>query len=334
MAGKIILFLLLLIGGMSLWGMLIQKDLATKYPPPGEMVDVGGYRMHLNCQGVVYSESRPTVVMEAAELSTNWELVQPEVANFTRVCSYDRAGLGWSERGPKLRTKGNIVAELHTLLARGGVEPPYLLVGHSKGGMYVRLYANEYPDEVAGMVLVDAAHESQEARFPDAITQLNQDGRKQTVWLLGLIRRLNSFGTLTPILKMASGQLLGTVPEQVREISLAVILSDKFFDTVREETAVLEAHFAEIQAVGITSLGEIPLVVLTAVDQFSALEGRVPDGDIEELITVVGELQGELAGLSPNGKLVDVADSGHFIQVDQPQVVIDVIREVVEAVRD
>ena len=123
-AGGVILLFLLLVGWMCLRGRRIRTDLAAKYPPPGRMVDTGGYRLHINCQGYRHSNGTPTVVMEAAEFSTSWDLVQPEVAKFARVCSYDRAGLGWSERGPNPRTAGSIVKELHRLLGQAGVEPP------------------------------------------------------------------------------------------------------------------------------------------------------------------------------------------------------------------
>jgi pimeloyl-ACP methyl ester carboxylesterase len=331
--GGAVLLLFLLVGGMCLRGRRIRKDLAARYPPPGQMVDVGGYRLHINCQGCEHGHDTPTVVMEAADFSLSWDLVQPEVAKFASVCTYDRAGLGWSERGLKPRTAGNMVEELHTLLGQAAVEPHYVLVGHSKGGLFVRLYAHEYPDEVAGMVLVDAAHEEQELRFSEAIARLNQRGRRQTVWLLGLMRRLNAIGLLATISRRYSARLLSTIPEQVREMSLAVVLSDRFFNTVAEETLSVEENYAAVRAAQITSLGEMPLIVLTAVDQFAALERQVPPEDVEHLRAVVGELQAELAALSPHGRQVMVEDSGHYIQVDQPQMVIDAIREVVEAVR-
>lgn len=323
---------LLLFGWLCFTGNRIKEGLKQKYPPLGQMVDVGGYRLHINCQGD-HEDNTPTVVMEAAEFSLSWALVQSEVAGFTRVCTYDRAGLGWSEAGPDPRTATNIVKELHTLLEQSGVEPPYVLVGHSKGGMYVRMYAHEYPGEVVGVVLVDSSHEEQELRFPEAITELNQKGRKQTTGLLNIVRPLNSIGLVTPILKNNSNVLLSTLPESVREMGLAVALKDTFLKTVVAETEALEDTFAQVREAKITTLGEMPLIVLTAVDQFDTLEGQVSAEDVEQLKKIVYELQVELSGLSSNGKLVLVEGSGHHIQVERPEVVIDAIREVVETLR-
>ncbi|MFC2031595.1 alpha/beta fold hydrolase [Chloroflexota bacterium] len=327
-----VLLLFLLAGLLSLRGSRIRRDLAAKYPPPGELVDTGGYHLHICCQGRDRSQGTPTVVLEAADFSLSWDSVQPGIARFARVCSYDRAGLGWSERGPA-RTAGNIVKELHTLLETAGMAPPYVLVGHSKGGLFVRLYAHVYPDEVAGMVLVDSAHEEQELRFPESITRLNQSARKQTVRLMALVRRLNVSGILTPALRRYSGALLSTVPERVREAGLAVALSGRFLKTVIEETESMEEHYAAVRAARITTLGEMPLTVLTAADQFEGLERHVTVKDVEQLRTVVSEMQAELAALSPNGKLVPVEGSGHYIQVDQPLLVIEAVREVVEAAK-
>jgi pimeloyl-ACP methyl ester carboxylesterase len=154
----------------------------------------GGYRMHIYCQGARAAGS-PTVVLEAAhaEPGLTWASVQPEVAKFTRVVSYDRAGQGWSEPSPKLRTADNIVDELHTLLAWTGIEPPYVLVGHSTGGMYVRLYAHEHPDEVVGMVLVGAAHEEQFARMPGAIAKKQATSIRGEALFLGLSQAIAKF---------------------------------------------------------------------------------------------------------------------------------------------
>src|SRR5689334_18830943 len=124
------------------------------YPPPGQLVDVGGYRLHINCTGT----GSPTVVIESGwgDMSASWGWVQPEVAKTTRICTYDRAGMGWSEASPQPRTAREYAKELHTLLAKANEPGPYVLVGHSMGGYTMIVYAHDYPAEVAGLVLIDA----------------------------------------------------------------------------------------------------------------------------------------------------------------------------------
>jgi pimeloyl-ACP methyl ester carboxylesterase len=133
---------------------------AKAYPPPGQLVDVGGYRLHINCTG----EGSPTVVIESGwgDFSAAWGWVQPEVAKTTRVCTYDRAGMGWSESSPQPRTAREFARELHTLLEKANEPGPYVLVGHSMGGYTVRVYVHDYPEEVAGLVLIDPQNLSTE----------------------------------------------------------------------------------------------------------------------------------------------------------------------------
>ena len=133
---------------------LAQTTTPTQSAPPplGKLVDVGGYRVHLYCTG----EGTPTVVIVGAGFSFNWGLVQPEVAKFTKVCSYDHSGIGWSDDGPKDSCSLR-VSEVHTALKNAGITGPYVLVGHSLGGLVARVYAGQYPDEVAGIVFVDHA---------------------------------------------------------------------------------------------------------------------------------------------------------------------------------
>lgn len=160
------------LGGLALLAGAAYQALATarerdKYPAPGQLVEIKGRRMHLHCAG----EGSPTVVVDSGlgSYSADWQLVQPEVAKFTRICTYDRPGYGWSQPGPRPRTSRQMARELHSLLAAAqgaGLAGPYLLVGYSLGGFNVRLYARQHPDEVAGLVLVDSAHEEMLSRLP------------------------------------------------------------------------------------------------------------------------------------------------------------------------
>src|SRR5512134_1496970 len=147
----ILLVVLILVG--AVYESSAEASDARAYPPPGRLVDVGGYRLHINCTGM----GSPTVVIEAGwgDSSAAWGWVQPEVARTTRICTYDRAGMGWSEVSPRPRTAREFAKELHTLLANANETGPYVLVGHSMGGFTMLVYAHDYPAEVSGLVLVD-----------------------------------------------------------------------------------------------------------------------------------------------------------------------------------
>src|SRR5580704_6584041 len=156
---------------------------AQRFPPPGELVNAGGHRLHIYCMG----EGTPAVVMDSGfpASSLSWTFVQPAVARFTHTCSYDRAGLGWSDAGPMPRSSRQIVEELRALLLNAGVEGPFVLVGHSFGTFTVRLFASTYPGDVVGLVLVDPIH-------PSAWLQMTDASAKK---LAGAIR-LSRYGAL------------------------------------------------------------------------------------------------------------------------------------------
>lgn len=139
------------------------------YPPPGLLVDIGGRHMHLQCAGT----GEPVVILEGGlgGFSPDWFWVQNAVAGDTRVCSYDRAGFGWSDPGPKPRDANAITSDLHALLTAAEIQGPYVLVGHSYGGLGVRAFAAAFPGEVAGIVLIDSSHPDQWTRLPGGESQ-------------------------------------------------------------------------------------------------------------------------------------------------------------------
>jgi pimeloyl-ACP methyl ester carboxylesterase len=256
--------------------------------PAANRVDVGGYHLYLQCLGT----GSPTVVLEAGldEPAEAWGLVPAAVARFTRVCAYDRAGVGGSDAGPRPRTSVTIATALHTLLQRAGVPDPYVLVGHSIGGFHVRVYAHRYPGEVVGLVLVDASHPDQLAR-ERAVLPPYHAGEKSA---------------LTAV-----------------RADLADVQPDP------QEGFAWVPSAAQVRASG--ALGALPLVVVTR--GHSPLPSTVPAGLRARLEGVWQTLQTDLAGLSTESEHMVARQSGHFIQLDQPALVVGAIQQVVAAVR-
>ncbi len=321
--GAITILLLLAAGGATYQSVATARD-ARRFPPPGQMVDVGGFRLHLDCSG----EGSPVVILDSPSGSSSlgWSLVQPEVARFTRVCAYDRAGYGWSDPGPNPRTTGRIVSELRSLLENGGVRGPYVLVGSSVGGCNLRLFAAQAPAQVAGMVLVDSAHEEMFSRLPPSVgispAQIRMVGLFRLAARLGILRLAEM-----PIGEGSSDLL----PEELIPMARAVGFRASWVDAIYQELAATEESFAEVREAlprnGGPLLGEKPLVVLT--------RGRREEISEEEAQAeeVWMELQEELAASSTNSTQIIAEESGHFIQADQPGLVVEAIRKVTEEVR-
>ncbi len=292
-----------------------------RYPPPGQLVDVGGHRLHLYCTG----EGSPTVVMDAGlpGTSLSWRLVQTEVARFTRVCSYDRAGLGWSDPSPNPRTSQRIVEELHTLLTNAGIKPPYVLVGHSFGGFTVRLYAARYPQEVVGIVLVDAIHPSEwlgiTVERKKQIDRLARQSRR-TAWLarMGVVH-LYFFLVRVGVRKVKDDRgmisALKKLPAELLPIVRAFWMQPKTFEAVASQLQFLPESARQVDTTG--DYGDIPLIVLSA--------GNADPIRVAE--------QDRVARLSSNGKHIVASNSGHWIQLEQPELVVEAIRELIKSAR-
>jgi len=274
------------------------------------MVDVGGHSLHINCVG----RGAPTVVLDAGtgEMSAGWVLVQREVSHTTRVCAYDRAGMGWSEMGSEPRDAEQITGDLHALLEGAGIVGPYVLVGHSFGGLYAQTYAARYPDEVAGVTLVDSSHPEQFSYR--RVARESYEPQKQIFAVSSLLARI---GVVRLFYKLFPAP--PDLPQHQRAQIDALSPSTRQVSTTSLELRATPQTATQTRS--LRSLGDRPLAVVTAGTQ-----------EPEWL-----ELQNDLATLSPNSTHRVVEGATHtslLYERSDAQATSAAIVEVVTAVRN
>ncbi len=323
--GYIFLALFLVICAGAIYQFVATKIDDTRFSPPGKLVDIGGYSLHINCIG----EGDQTVVLEAGHAGNclEWALVQEEVSQFTRVCSYDRAGYGWSEESPYPRTSEQMVLELHTLLTKAQVPTPYVLVGHSLGGVNIRLYAYRYPDEVSGIILVDSSHENQEARLPP-------ESKKYFCFEYPKIAEFfTSMGIHRLMMQMSQTQSrlkLSNYPDWVQKAYLAKLSSTKCIRTAGKENSAFTESLSQLKNAQF-SFGDKPLIVLTAGKCISNEGYGFDQKWLDQSFKVWKELQKELVTQSTKGKQIIAEHSDHQITRNQPEIIIDAIKELINS---
>ena len=285
-----------LTGGAYQW-FATRKDLAAA-PPPGHLVDIGGYRLHLWCTG----DGAPAVILDTGlgGSSADWGFVQPDVARFTRVCSYDRAGMGYSDPGPSPRTARRIANELADLLDRSGNAGPVVLVGASIAGFDVRVFASDRPERAAGLVLVDASHEDQAHEVPQ---------------MARFVPLLSTIGVLR-LLDVSFGQRIESLAPSVRQYARATSFRAAGYQAAADEIIHIRESVSEVRSS--RRKLTVPVLVITG--------GRGADENWRQL-------QRDQASLSERGCLIVAQESGHVVAIDQPEVIVDAIRTVVETVR-
>ena len=320
-----------------------QEGQPDKVAPaaPGKLIDIGGYRLHLISAGM----GDPAVVMIAGsgDFSFDWSLVQPEVAKFAGACAYDRAGDAWSDPGPMPRTMRQEAYELHLLLEKAGIKGPYVLVGHSLGGLIARVYAGRYPGEVAGMALVSAT---------DPDTTLDYRGK------LVRMRELAKGRPIPPEQTMQTSPPEAPSPSDVQRFHELLKRSGApkitppydqlpppaqawdLWARTRPPRAAMGEDFwpEELQQLYEDTrkhpypLGDIPLIVLGSAKETAPPPDRTPE-EWKRLNEEKREQRIAQAALSRNGKVLFDERSGHSIQLDNPGLVVRAIRDVVEAAR-
>lgn len=265
----------------------------------------------------------------------DWILVQPEVAKFTRVCSYDRAGYGWSDASPEPRTSRQIAGELKSLLDAAGEKGPFVMVGHSFGGYNVRVFAGRYPRDVAGMVLVDASHPDEGSRTDAVLSgaqlaRQQQDERRDETW-----EQITEPLTIHLGIRRAT-VALGRKPSRhlsrrLQEEFLYLENMPKFMRTVRQEDAMFK--ISGVQAVAAGPLGERPLIVLTAGKPYEPDPLLTPQQIERQANIWIRELQVEEMRLSTRGEQIVVPDSTHDMPQDRPDAIVSAIHGVWTSVR-
>jgi pimeloyl-ACP methyl ester carboxylesterase len=279
----------------------------------------------------------PVVVFDAAlgASSISWTLVQPEVASFARACTYDRAGFGWSDAGPMPRTAARIAGELHALLTRAGEPPPYVLVGHSFGGLVMRMFAARHPDLTAGLVLVDPAHPEdwldpspqERANIERGRRLCRQGERAARLGIARAVAALVNAGVLSParvLVRLVSrGGLhrqdesilapMWKLPQEARRPLRDFWTQPKFFEALGSQIDTIRTSAAEVLRESVT-FGDLPVITISSSDPPPAKRHR----------------QAALAARSTRGAHLIASNSGHWIPLDEPATVVRAIREMVK----
>lgn len=315
---------------LLLFGWLFEKSAEQRdrkrCPPPGKLVDLSGHKLHIISLG----ESRlgqPTVVLESGDglWSTCWRPVQQEMAKFSRVCAYDRPGFGWSEPYPGPCTLENIASNLHSLLKNAGEAGPFVLVGHSYGGMMIRQFAALYPQEVSGMVFVDAIHENYIRYMPEA---------RKTVRAFQLALRmmqvLACFGLVRLLFRRLVLSRFKSIFPQPEDMALAAALTLRpqyFRRLLAENVAGNLAMDKGLPA----SANDIPVVVIHAHYPETPARGFTPER-WKKFRESWMAMEKDLLSISTNARLVTF-EGGHIVQNEHPEIIVDAVRQLIEALR-
>jgi pimeloyl-ACP methyl ester carboxylesterase len=299
--------------------------LEDRNPPPGQLIDIGNYNLHLYIKG----EANPTVILEHSLGGIEGYFLIDELAKIGRVCIYDRAGFGWSDISPHSRTSENIVMELDALLQNTGIEPPYILVGNSFGSYNVRLYAHRFPQKVVGMVLTDGLHESGMLKMSFGLQALKYffaSGFVMSVFgsILGIIRIFKILG-IFELLKPE----LRKFPKDVRQYAIRSFCRPQHWLTMALE--ILNLNTSSRQVSVANNLGNLPIVNIQANSFFkpSFWTNFIPLKSANQLR---GTMHEELMQLSTNCTQIQAHNSGHFVWIDEPEIIVTAVRMVLEKI--
>ncbi|EKE98767.1 alpha/beta hydrolase [Tolypothrix sp. PCC 7601] len=293
----------------------------NRQPPPGKLIDVGGYSLHLYTAG----ESGPTVIVEHSLGGLEGYLLLPEIAKHTRVCIYDRAGYGWSDHSPYPRTSAQIVAELDYLLTQANIQPPYILVGNSFGSYNVRLYAQYFPEKVMGMVLTDGLHETAMLKMPIPLQLLKLFFLSGFVMsfigsILGIVRLLKVMG----VFELIKRELI-KFPKLILKPVKRSFCRPKHWITMSREILNLDISSRQVELANY--FDALPIVSIKAKTFFhpSLWAIFLP---IKAANKLREQMHSEILNLSTNCVQIQAEKSGHFVWIDQPEIIVNAILKI------
>jgi len=318
------------VGGIVALLSLFCSAAQTDPQPTGELISVGTRKLHIHCTGT----GSPTVVVEngGAAFSFDWILVQPEVGRFTQICTYDRAGYAWSDPRPEFDTFDQARHDLHLLLKNAGIGGPYVLAGHSLGGMLVRFYQTKYPADVVGMVLVDSSHEDSLQYVGPKVVRISELTANQFEILIDEAKANRPKNPEPDLVPTAIFPPYDKLPLQYQTLHLWAL--KKVLPLVKTWGLNMQFDFSRPQEMRVATphpLGNIPLAVLTATN-FDVVQAH--GMTVEQARQDHLRLQRELAKLSTNSGQIMVSSSGHAIYFDKPEVVVRAIAAVISSAKD
>jgi pimeloyl-ACP methyl ester carboxylesterase len=303
--------------------------------PTGKLVDIGGYKLHLVCEG----KGSQTVVFisGSGDFSFDWTLVTNETKKKLRVCSYDRSGLAWSDLGPVPRTMRQDVFELHILLQKANVKGPFILVGHSIGGLLARLYAQKYPDNVFGIILLDSTTDDTELFFQGKITSIRESAVGKTVPDPRTLKDGYPQPPTDEDVKQAqfNREVFGApkidppfdkLPAEIQKIRLWALNNEKMYAKGDDFWAEELNEMYEERRHGQYLLGNTPLLIIIPTREMER-PGNIPEEEWKKYLENKRQKKLNLATLSSNSKIIFADKSGHHVQLDQPELVVAAIED-------
>jgi pimeloyl-ACP methyl ester carboxylesterase len=317
----VVMLIAVALGSGATFNVVATQYFFARHSVPGNFYDVDRYKMHLLCTG----EGSPTLVLDAGlgNDSLIWANVQPELSKITRVCSYDRAGFGWSEPRPDPRDAGRIAHELHRLLNEAGVTGSVVLMGHSISGLYIRAYAASYPRSVSGLVFVDSSTPLQEDRFPAEVAQAFKNEsmefqKLEWLYILGIPRVM---GQCRPEEGFSESVRKMIAEDQCRpSLFAAIAQEDKSFRQSGNET------------IHTGPFGDLPILIFSEDPEHSP-PSDIPPQAAQSVSKVWNEMQEELKDLSTRSRRIIAKGSGHYVQIDRAELLIEKVTNFIKEIR-